>query len=198
LELNVPYTPVSQLNNLYPTDCPHLRAIRTEYAAWNWYTEDGYIRYSRGAHERTDYEHQMVAARAYGEIPQGYHVHHRNGDITHNDAFNLGIVSAAEHAALHRFTMLLVCICPTCGKRFERTLGQAKPQYERFFCSNACQGIANRKVKRPDAERLWQLMRDLRNWCALGRMFGVTDKSVKKWAKNYGLDLSVCDGRMRS
>jgi hypothetical protein len=191
------YTPVSQLNDLYPTDCPHLRAVRAEYATWNWYTEDGYIRYSQGR-ERTDYEHQMVAASAYGEIPQGFHVHHRDGDITHNDAFNLGIVSAAEHAALHRFTMFLVCFCPTCGKRFERTLGQAKTETRNFYCSDPCASIGSRKVKRPDAERLLQLMRDVRNWCALGRMFGVSDRAVKKWAIAYGLDLSVCDGRLRS
>ena len=163
----------------------------------NWYTENGYIRYSRGSHERTDYEHQMVAASAYGEIPQGYHVHHVDGDITHNDWSNLRVMTSAEHATLHSFTLYLVCICPTCGKRFELSMGRAKPQIERFCCSVECRGIADRKVKRPDSERLFQLMRDVGNWCALGRMFGVSDNAVRMWARRYQLDLSVCDGRRR-
>lgn len=193
----MPYTPVSQLNDLYPTDCPHLRAIRTEYAAWNWYTEHGYIRYSRG-NERTNYEHQMVAERAYGEIPQGYHVHHLDEEKTNNGASNLRIIRASEHAFTHKFTLMLVCICPVCGERFERTLGQSKRPQDSFYCSRICKELDSRKATRPDPDGLWQLMRDIRNWCALGRMFGVSDRAVKKWAITYGLDLSVCDGRLRS
>lgn len=48
-------------------------------------------------------------------------------------------------------------------------------------------GILNkRKVKRPSKEELKDLLSDT-SYCAIGRMYGVTDNAVRKWAKCYNL-----------
>jgi len=43
-----------------------------------------------------------------------------------------------------------------------------------------------RKVARPSKEELEFLLRE-NSWTALGRMFGVSDNAVRKWARLYGM-----------
>lgn len=49
-----------------------------------------------------------------------------------------------------------------------------------------CDAIAQRKVKRPEREELKNLIRN-NSFAALGRMFGVTDNTIRKWCKRVGL-----------
>jgi predicted DNA-binding protein YlxM (UPF0122 family) len=42
-------------------------------------------------------EHRLVWYNAYGEIPKGYHVHHRNGDKLDNRLENLELLSHRKH-----------------------------------------------------------------------------------------------------
>lgn len=189
----MPYTPVSTLCDVHPTSCPHLLALRAEYAEWNWYTEDGYIRYSKGD-IRTTYEHRMVAERAFGEIPDGYHVHHVDADRGNNSAANLEVLSPGDHARLHTFALRVRLICPECGRQVDMPPALAA---KRRHCSQACRLKAQYKAHRPTRERLWQQMREVGNWCAIARMYGVSDNAVRKWARRYELDLSVCDGRRK-
>ena len=45
--------------------------------------------------------HLYVWEYAFGDIPEGYHVHHLNGDRTDNRSVNLQLMSAEDHIALH-------------------------------------------------------------------------------------------------
>jgi hypothetical protein len=188
----VPYTAVSTLGGVHPTTCPHLLALRAEYADWNWYTEDGYIRYSLGM-VRTTYEHRMVAERAFGEIPTGYHVHHVDNNRGNNSAANLEVLSPGEHARIHKYTLRVRMVCPGCGKEVDMPPALAS---KRQHCSQKCREKAQ-PSRRPEREVLWRQMHDVNNWTTLGRMYGVSDNAVRKWARRYGLDLSVCDGRRK-
>jgi hypothetical protein len=48
------------------------------------------------------YEHRVVMEALTGApIPQGMHVHHRNGDGLDNRPENLQLLTATEHNALH-------------------------------------------------------------------------------------------------
>jgi len=47
------------------------------------------------------YEHRLVWWRAHGEIPDGFDVHHINGDKRDNCIKNLRAMSRSEHARLH-------------------------------------------------------------------------------------------------
>lgn len=49
--------------------------------------------------------------------------------------------------------------------------------------------INKRKVVRPDKNMLQYLLNEKRNWCAIGRQFGVSDNAVRKWARYYNISM---------
>lgn len=180
---------VSELNSTYPIDCDYVRRVRLQYASWIWLPSDRYIRYYNGGWERK-YEHRLVAELAYGNIPDGYHVHHRNGDCLNNAAYNLQVLSPQKHGHLHKGTRTeRLLICDQCGKPFF-SLDNIR------YCSRSCNNKANTSKIKPDADSLSELLATVGNWSAIGRMFGVSDNAVRKWAKSYHLDISICDGRV--
>lgn len=193
-----PAPTVATLAATHPTTCPLVEAVRVEFAMWFYDCSDGYILYflpGFGQH----YEHRLVAERAFGAIPPGHVVRHRNDDRTDNRAENLHILSRSEHGlAVFGHEPAQTYTCATCGGEFKAV----RQRIERsltgdLYCSPACRQFAQRKVVRPSADELRQLMTDIGNWTALGQLFGVSDNAVRKWAKGYGLDLALCDGRRK-
>lgn len=182
---------VSELNDVHPIDCEYVRKVREQHADWIWLPSDKYIRYYKGGWSK-EYEHRLVAELAYGTIPIGYHIHHRNGNHLDNSARNLQVLTPRKHAQAHKGVRVeRLLICDHCGKPFF-TLENIR------YCSQACNSHAQASKIKPDAATLLNLMTTVGNWRELGRMFGVSDNAVRKWAKNYHLDLSVCDGRTKT
>lgn len=54
------------------------------------------------------------------------------------------------------------------------------------FCSRACKGKYSRKCVRPTKEELAQLIIQ-HTYITIGKMYGVSDRAVKKWVDVYGL-----------
>jgi transcription elongation factor Elf1 len=73
--------------------------------------------------------------------------------------------------------------CELCGK--EISVSSAVKR-KRKHCSLQCSSMAQRKVERPSCEQLSEEIKNT-SWVALGKKYGVSDRSVKKWAKQYGL-----------
>lgn len=71
-------------------------------------------------------------------------------------------------------------LCKFCKKEIGK---QAK------IC-RCCLSISNRKVIRPSKEDLEKLINDKTPWVKMGKMFGVTDNSVRKWCKFYSINTS--------
>ncbi len=196
---------VADLNALYPTNCEVLLQIRNEYASWYCYLQHGYIRYHNAQTNKKVYEHQLVGTKAFGPIPKGYHVHHKEDPKTNNTPENLEVLSNSEHARLHirlkrpdyNGKVSVSCVCPICTKSFSVDQTRWKLR-ENHYCSQECSHIAQHRTEHPTSDELFDLMRTIRNWRAIGQMFSVTDNAVRKWAKNYNLDLSVCDGRRKA
>jgi DNA-directed RNA polymerase subunit M/transcription elongation factor TFIIS len=71
--------------------------------------------------------------------------------------------------------------CPLCGNEFApRDKGQK-------FCSQKCSRISSRRVRiRPTKEELIEMLKTM-SYCAIGRKYGVSDVSIKKWAKSYDI-----------
>lgn len=49
--------------------------------------------------------HRMVWEKYYGPIPEGYNVHHIDGNKKNNDISNLELISHSDHASLHGQSM---------------------------------------------------------------------------------------------
>ena len=81
-------------------------------------------------------EHRLVWEKAHGPIPEGYIVHHKNGDKFDNRLENLEILTHAEHSRHHNDKHPRVKVCESCGKSYE-----PNPQH-RFSCraSGRCGG----------------------------------------------------------
>jgi hypothetical protein len=54
------------------------------------------------------------------------------------------------------------------------------------YCSLRCKALDERRVERPTKVVLGRLVGTL-TWTEIGRRFGVSDNTVRKWAKGYGL-----------
>lgn len=64
-----------------------------------WVTSGGYI--ATSFYGVQCYVHRLVWMLGNGPIPEGYHVHHIDGDKTNNSPGNLCLLSASEHHKLH-------------------------------------------------------------------------------------------------
>ena len=45
--------------------------------------------------------HRLIYEKHYGKIPEGYHIHHIDGDKLNNEISNLECLTASEHVSLH-------------------------------------------------------------------------------------------------
>lgn len=45
--------------------------------------------------------HRLIWEKAYGSIPKGHHIHHKDGNRLNNSLENLECISHAEHLSLH-------------------------------------------------------------------------------------------------
>lgn len=178
---------VADLNLVHPLECAVVAQVRQECANLTWFYDHGYIRYYDGTQLMLR-EHQRVAVAAYG-VPSGFHVHHVNANRLDNRADNLVVLSPSEHMRItaSRLRSDRVTVkCAVCGATFQTTTYRAIERGKRF-CSDDCRLFAQRRVDRPSCQYLAELIATVNNWCEIGRMFGVTDNSVRKWARSYGL-----------
>jgi endogenous inhibitor of DNA gyrase (YacG/DUF329 family) len=106
----------------------------------------------------------------------------------------------------------MVVVCEQCGTEFDTK------NYEQKYCSKSCQHLASRKIRRqplhpktselkldtkisepkpltfgdsirPGKSELEKLLKENISFVRLGKMFGVSDNAVRKWAKRYGIEL---------
>lgn len=186
---------VATLNDVHPLDCPVAIQVRTDYANWLWAYSHGYIYYSQGNTKLL--EHRLVCKRSTEVDISGLHIHHLNENILDNRAGNLEALTAADHARLHKGTERILIPCALCGAEIPKTQGRASRR-SAHFCNDECRTLHSRRAERPPAHDLLSLMIQVNNWRSIGQMFGVSDNAVRKWAKQYNLDLSVCNGRKKS
>ena len=152
-------------------------------------TKEGYVR-----------THILVAEKKLGRYLQSEEcVHHIDEDKYNNHPDNLMIFKTiADHSAFHK-GVEAVCdndvwycpdkriyhkeMCPICGTNYK----DAKAN----MCID-CRGklnktlIKNTKNKRPSREVLKDKIR-MQNFTQIGKEYGVSDNTIRKWCKFYGL-----------
>lgn len=135
-----------------------------------------------GGYKGYVYEHRYVMEVFLGRcLEDGECIHHKDKNRSNNSIENLQLFcSVAEHSKHHAKEDGKILSedkkCLLCG-----TNVSSKAKY----CIS-CWLKTKRKVEWPSREELENNIKTF-NWCQLGRMYGVSDNAVRKWARNYGL-----------
>ena len=98
-------------------------------------------------------------------------------------------------------------VCPNCDSQLPTYCGKNKKKigkksrskiptgkclicennvYGTKYCNQECNHIAQRKADWPTKEELQKLIDD-NSFCAIGRIYNVSDNAVRKWAKKFGI-----------
>lgn len=109
----------------------------------------------------------------------------------HEEEYRIIIESERTRMTLQRESMCKIVKCEVCHTEFKQRTTRQK------FCSFQCRMAVQKKVKDPPSKDLLaSYIKDGVTWTFLGKKYGVTDNSVKKWAVNYGLKLPIYRSRL--
>lgn len=137
---------------------------------------------------RYELEHRLVVEKFLGrKLKEKEVVHHIDENQENNSTENLIVFATqSDHRRFHNNGIMVkvsdyyVSPKKTLHKCFED--GCSNRCYSKF-CSIACSAKCCRKIKnRPSKEELTKLL-ETKSYCELGRMFGVSDRAIRKWIK---------------
>lgn len=155
---------------------------------------NGYEMVYMPGHHRADstgcvYEHIVVAEKKLGRLlNDGECVHHLNEIRNDNREENLIVFKTiGDHTAFHHGCEIELegdvyiaktnkNICPNCGNF----------KYRKAKLCSSCNYIIQRKVERPSKEELFDLIKTMQ-FTQIGKMYGVSDNTIRKWCKKYEL-----------
>lgn len=138
------------------------------------------------------YAHILAAEELLGRpLKAGEVVHHIDHNKLNYSKDNLMIfLSQEDHARFHQTNECVETdesnvyttrapskFCSCCNKPLTKS--------KTGLCGS-CYAFTNRKVLRPSKEDL-QLLLDNNTYVAIGKMYGVSDNTVRKWKKQYDI-----------
>ena len=144
------------------------------------------------------YEHIYLGEKIINRpLRENEVVHHLDGNRANNRIENLLVLEQPQHMKLHEWLgrgapfnesggMNGVNSVNSKVSRFCKVCQHTLQRKEKMYCSNKCRAFDNRKAERPSKQELKVLIEN-NSWLALGKMFGVSDNAVRKWAKSYDL-----------
>ena len=90
-------------------------------------------------------------------------------------------------------------LCPNCHSQTENYCGNAQEE-KHYYCKDCgkeisrgatyctlCNAKHHRKVELPSKEQLIEDFKEIRSFSGVGRKYGVTDSTVRKWFSKYNL-----------
>lgn len=116
-------------------------------------------------------EHNLLASsRRFGVSYQTF----RNWCKKENIDLNEYVYEPSRHSKV------LTKVCPVCGKKFTCT-----EKDEKTYCSKEC--TENRYINILTKEAILECLKDGMSWTEMGRKFGITRHTIKKYAEKYNL-----------
>lgn len=119
-------------------------------------------------------------------------VHHKDQNRRNFDQKNLMVfVSESDHARFHKTGICVetdecgVYIAPLCYINKCLVCGQSIRNTQHGKCKR-CYALEHRKVEHPSADKLSELLQN-NSFVAIGKIYGVSDNTVRKWCKAYGI-----------
>ena len=88
-----------------------------------------------------------------------------------------------EIKSILRVRVFLDKKCVVCSNPFVVRTDKATQRY----CSVICKTLDSRKVSRPTRKQLEKMLESKFPWTRIGKIYGVSDNAVRKWAKKYNL-----------
>lgn len=147
------------------------------------------------------YEHILVAEEMIDrQLKEGEVVHHLDSNRSNNSPDNLLTLSGPMHAKLHSWLDKHTIIpnekqVERINKGCIRCLICSKPISADFiYCSPQCSTISQRKDFMPDKETLSKEVLGT-PLCKLGEKYNVSDNTVRRWCKDYGIETKRGAGR---
>ncbi|MEE5181020.1 HNH endonuclease [Bacillus subtilis] len=160
---------------------------------------NGYITVYMPSHHRAKangmvYEHIVEVEKKLGRLlKENEVVHHEDENRQNNKIENLFVFkSASDHTRFHKtgrrikvndyyISPPIMKECLVCNEKFEYVKNNKES-----YCSKKCLNVAKRKVDRPNKEELFKLIKE-KSFLEIGRDFGVSDNTIRKWCKGYEL-----------
>lgn len=116
-----------------------------------------------------------VSGRTIRAINVGKQCRQDNINYPIRESLNLLCCSKEQEAAQKEINTCLVC---------------GKLTKNEKYCSQECCHIALRKIERPSREKLKELIRNM-PFLQIGKIYSVSDNTIRKWCKSYNLPSQV-------
>mgnify|MGYP003439284444 FL=1 len=144
------------------------------------------------------YEHKKKKKKELGRfLTNDEVVHHLDENTLNNHPSNLIVLDRKHHGRLHAWaegrsaTHVTNQYCTQCGL----TLGFDQSMY----CSHECRKDHLASIsKRPTKEILEGYVNESVSYSSIGRIYGVSSNSVRKWCKSYGIEKKLKQEREKT
>jgi len=148
------------------------------------------IRNGQVDYSKWEYEHR-IAYETYHSIKLSSDtvIHHVNHDKLDNSENNLVAYSNKEHSRIHAIERAKTNGWHIWGEQQNRCIDCGAPIYKDATRCIHCMHKSKRTKKHPSKEELAEYIKTMSN-VQIAKMCGVSDVSVKKWRKKYGLPSS--------
>ena len=156
----------------------------TQTVLRRWFIRKQYVKYECSKCGISEWNNQELALQ----------LDHIDGDNSNNEISNLRWLCPNCHSQTENFAGKNVKLKNEANNKYSKKK-YCKCGKEITLYSKQCRGCfckSRRKVKRPTKEQLYNDLKET-NFLQVGKKYGVSDNTIRKWCKNYNLPIKATD-----